>query len=150
MTATRRAAPALIVGLLLALMATGCALTPPSSDTSPDPQPSTSPATSASSSATPEAPSRPVQPVPDVRPAGFLSPPPGQGLQRYLGQRVTWSDCGKGLQCAAVLAPLDYADPDGEAITLAVAKRPASAQPRASSIRAGPAAPVSSTSATSR
>ena len=76
--------------------------------------------------------------MPDLRPAGFIAPPPGQGLQRYLGQKIRWTDCGKGLQCAAVLAPLDYAEPDREAITLAVAKRPASAGPAAGSLFINP------------
>jgi pimeloyl-ACP methyl ester carboxylesterase len=82
-----------------------------------------------------------VQPVPDVRPAGFISPPPGQGLQRYLDQQLDWSDCGKGLQCTTVLAPLDYARPDDEAITLALAQRPASAQPRAGALFINPGGP---------
>lgn len=82
-----------------------------------------------------------MQPVPDVRPAGFTSPPPGQGMQRYLDQQPDWSACAKGLLCTTVLAPLDYADPDGEALTLALAKRPASAQPAAGSLFINPGGP---------
>ena len=109
----------------------------------PQPGPRPRPPTSVPEQKTP-APSvegRPVQPVPDLRPAGFIAPPPGQGLQRYLGQKIRWTDCGKGLQCAAVLAPLDYAEPDREAITLAVAKRPASAGPAAGSLFINPGGP---------
>ena len=62
-------------------------------------------------------------------------------MARYLDQRLEWSGCGKGLQCATVLAPLDYEHPDDEAITLAVAKRPASAQPSAGSLFINPGGP---------
>ena len=40
-----------------------------------------------------------------------------------------------------MLAPLDYADPDGEALTLAVAKRPATAEPAAGSLFINPGGP---------
>ncbi len=150
-TTTRRTT-ALVAVVSLLLMITGCALLPTVSTTAPTPgsttaapssdTPSSGAPSAGGSSATPtQGSGRPVQPVPDVRPAGFLSPPPGQGLQRYLGQRVRWSDCGKGLRCAAVLAPLDYADPDGEAITLGLAKRPASAGPSAGSLFINPGGP---------
>jgi pimeloyl-ACP methyl ester carboxylesterase len=62
-------------------------------------------------------------------------------MRRYLDQQIDWSDCGEGLQCASVLAPLDYRRPDGEALTLALAKRPASAQPLAGSLFINPGGP---------
>ena len=62
-------------------------------------------------------------------------------MARYLDQRLDWSGCGKGLQCATVLAPLDYGHPDDEAITLAVAKRPAGAEPSAGSLFINPGGP---------
>ena len=150
MTAVRRRTPfgllVVVFGVLSLLLSAGCALLPSGVPTS-RPQPETSSGTATSTPAqatpapTPSAEGRPVQPVPDVRPAGFISPPPGQGLQRYLDQSIRWSGCGKGLQCAAVLAPLDYAEPDREAITLAVAKRPASAGPAAGSLFINPGGP---------
>ena len=147
MTATRRRTPfvpvAVVLGVLSLLLSSGCALLPTGLPGSrPAGTPSATP-TSVPQQKTP-APSnegRPVQPLPDLRPAGFIAPPPGQGLQRYLGQKIRWTDCGKGLQCAAVLAPLDYAEPDREAITLAVAKRPASAGPAAGSLFINPGGP---------
>ncbi|MER7758012.1 alpha/beta hydrolase [Kitasatospora sp. NPDC097643] len=49
------------------------------------------------------------------------------------GDRLAWSACGGSAdprqQCATVTVPLDYADPDGEQITLAVS-RIAAADPR--------------------
>ncbi|QLQ39089.2 alpha/beta hydrolase [Micromonospora robiginosa] len=35
---------------------------------------------------------------------------------------VRWKECGPGLDCATVEVPLEYADPDGEQITLAVTR----------------------------
>ena len=44
--------------------------------------------------------------------------PPGSGID--------WTDCGGGLQCANVPVPLDWNDPGGQQITIAVIRRPAS------------------------
>ncbi len=38
---------------------------------------------------------------------------------------ITWTGCGSGLDCAELSVPLDYDDPDGEQITIALARRPA-------------------------
>lgn len=44
-------------------------------------------------------------------------------LKAYYGQRLTWRACGTpGFECATLKAPLDYADPDGEQIKLAVSR----------------------------
>lgn len=53
----------------------------------------------------------------DAKPAGFVDPPPGNGLQRYADQRVTWTTCGDQ-ECAKVIVPLNWDEPDGQAITL--------------------------------
>ncbi|HEX6678662.1 MAG TPA: alpha/beta hydrolase [Actinomycetes bacterium] len=39
---------------------------------------------------------------------------------------LSWSDCGDGFQCATALVPLDYDDPGGQKISLALIRRPAS------------------------
>ena len=98
---------------------------------------------SATAAPTPEAPKdgRPLQPIPEVRPEGFTEPPPGTGLARYQRQRLDWNPCGHGLSCTTMLAPLDYADPDGTAITLAVAKRPADSGRRLGSLIINPGGP---------
>lgn len=59
-------------------------------------------------------------------PEGFANPPAGQGMDRYLNQRITWTDCQGGMQCGTVLVPLDWDQVDGQAITLKMKKRPAS------------------------
>jgi pimeloyl-ACP methyl ester carboxylesterase len=123
-------------GIAALLLLAGCSL-------AGGPTPSSSPAPA---TVTPTAPSlpadgRPLAPVPDVAPTGFAEPPPGQGLERYRSQTLTWRLCGRGLQCATVLAPLDYADPDGQALTLALARRPATAEPRRGSLFINPGGP---------
>ncbi|MFG3507624.1 alpha/beta hydrolase [Streptomyces sp. NPDC047821] len=48
---------------------------------------------------------------------------PAEQLKEYYGQRPVWRACGtSGFQCATVKAPLDYADPHGEKIELAVSR----------------------------
>ena len=84
---------------------------------------------------------RPLLPIPDVRPAGFTDPPPGSGLSRYEQQPLTWTACHNGLQCATVLAPLDYEHPDDTAISLALAKRPAVGSRRLGSLFINPGGP---------
>ena len=46
-------------------------------------------------------------------------------LAEFYEQDLDWRDCG-GNQCARLTVPLDYAEPDGETITLAVLRAPAS------------------------
>jgi len=79
--------------------------------------------------------------VPEVRPAGFTAPPAGSGLERYRTQPLTWKPCTKELVCASVLAPLDHEDPDGTAITLALAKRPATGDRRLGTLFINPGGP---------
>ncbi len=92
-------------------------------------------------SPTPEETGRPLVPVPNVRPRGVVEPPPGRGLARYRSQRVEWQACGQPFQCARVLAPLDYAVPDGLALTLTMARRPATAERRLGSLVINPGGP---------
>lgn len=63
----------------------------------------------------------------DAKPKGFADPPQGKGLERYLNQRISWTACGE-FQCGTVLVPLNWDEPDGQAITLKMKKRSASAQ----------------------
>lgn len=84
---------------------------------------------------------RETQPVPDeVKPSGMVDPPQGKGLDRYRSQEVHWSACGK-LECATVLAPLDYEDPDGAAITLALSRKRATADDKMGSLFINPGGP---------
>lgn len=46
------------------------------------------------------------------------------GLASYYSQKVDWTKCGE-FECATVKVPLDYANPQGESISLALKKREA-------------------------
>lgn len=122
-----------LVGLVLSgpLLA-GCGLI--ASD-SPDPTPTT-----AATAGQPNGAGRPLVPVPSVKPEGLVDPPPGTGLGRYTAQQLDWTRCGDK-QCATALAPLDYGDPDGQAVTLALARKKAKGEPRLGSLFINPGGP---------
>ena len=46
-------------------------------------------------------------------------------LQRYYEQKLSWSGCGQGFECASLAVPLDYDKPDGEQIKISVIRLPA-------------------------
>ena len=48
-----------------------------------------------------------------------------EALKPYYEQTLDWSDCRSGAECAELEVPLDYAEPDGESITLSLLKVPA-------------------------
>ncbi len=86
---------------------------------------------------------RPFLPDPGVTPEGFVAAPGGDGLTGYLAQQLDWQGCGNGMQCATIKAPLDYADPGAQAITLSLARKPATAEPRLGSLFVNPGGPGS-------
>jgi pimeloyl-ACP methyl ester carboxylesterase len=89
-------------------------------------------------------PDRPKATIPAVKPAGFINPPAGSGLARYTKQALKWSDCTiskQAVKCATIAAPLDYASPDGQAITLKLVKVVATATPRLGTIFVNPGGP---------
>ncbi|HYN68529.1 MAG TPA: alpha/beta hydrolase [Ornithinibacter sp.] len=60
-------------------------------------------------------------------------PPPGsESLSRFYSQQLDWTDC-EGAQCATLEVPVDYENPRGDTIELALSKVPA----RKSSARIG-------------
>ena len=126
------------VAALLAMLA-ACSTRPGTSGDQPSAVTSTLPPASSS----PQLPNdgRPLEPIPEVRPKGFTEPPPGRGLARYENQQIDWESCGHGFFCGTMLVPLDYADPDGTAITLMVAKRPATGDKRIGSLIINPGGP---------
>jgi pimeloyl-ACP methyl ester carboxylesterase len=123
--------------LLAAL--TACSARP--SATTDQPSPVAPPSSTASSPLKLPKDGRPLQPIPSVSPEGFTRPPPGRGLTRYERQRLDWQGCGHGFFCSTMLAPLDYAKPDGTAITLMVAKRPAKSDEPLGSLIINPGGP---------
>jgi pimeloyl-ACP methyl ester carboxylesterase len=66
-----------------------------------------------------------VEPAPVPSPSVTATEP--AALRPFYQQQVRWTDCGQ-FQCATVEAPLDYGDPAGRRIELALLKRPANDQ----------------------
>jgi len=46
----------------------------------------------------------------------------GADLARFYEQRVDWTSCGSGLDCTSVTVPVDWEDPSGETLTVAVTR----------------------------
>ncbi|MGH3510389.1 MAG: alpha/beta hydrolase [Nocardioidaceae bacterium] len=63
-------------------------------------------------------------PVPSSGATGEEPP----SLAAYYDQKVSWTGCQGGDQCAHIRVPLDYAKPAGQAISLALVKVPATDQ----------------------
>lgn len=76
-----------------------------------------------------------------------FAPPPADPLRDFYTQRPAWTPCVEDptFECARIEVPLDYADPGGEKITLAVNRLPA-ADParRLGSLLTNPGGPGSS------
>jgi pimeloyl-ACP methyl ester carboxylesterase len=64
------------------------------------------------------------------------------GLARYYDQKLKWSDCGRD-KCALLTVPVDYDDPSGETLQLAVLKVPAQGK-RIGSLVVNPGGPGAS------
>ena len=87
---------------------------------------------------------RPTLPDPGATPSGFASAPSGDGLTGYEGQSLNWRTCGGEYKCAKILAPLDYANPGAQAITLSLAKKVATKAPRLGTLFVNPGGPGAS------
>ncbi|QNO37104.1 alpha/beta fold hydrolase [Protaetiibacter sp. SSC-01] len=62
-------------------------------------------------------------------------------LAPYYHQVLRWTGCGTGLQCAAATAPLDWADPAGDTIELALIRQPATGGKARGSLLVDPGGP---------
>ena len=80
--------------------------------------------------------------------AGSTSTPTGESvdaaLQPFYSQVIEWSDCGGGMQCATVTAPLDWADPAAGNLDLAIVRQPATSGDRLGSLLVNPGGPGAS------
>ncbi len=111
----------------------------------PTPKPTAQPAGRIHISAVPGvAIDRPV--LPEVNPVvpGIVAGLPGGDLTAYAAQELTWEGCGDGTECTSVLAPLDYANPQDKALTLAVRRKAATRTPRLGTLFINPGGPGAS------
>jgi pimeloyl-ACP methyl ester carboxylesterase len=63
----------------------------------------------------------------DTTPGRSTTTEPGSTTPEPLGRYhlTAWKDCDDGLECATLRVPLDWSDPGGRTVTLAVARKPA-------------------------
>ncbi|MGW7370126.1 alpha/beta hydrolase [Streptomyces sp. NPDC054841] len=57
--------------------------------------------------------------------AASIDPARSAALRPFYTQKIDWKPCGTGVQCGRLEVPLDYADPGGRTIELALARRQA-------------------------
>ena len=81
---------------------------------------------------TPFGSSPPPAPVTGAAAARADDPATNPALAAYYGQKPTWIDCGKDFSCTTVQVPLDWADPAGQTIKLAMIRKAASGARRGS------------------
>lgn len=68
-----------------------------------------------------------------------------EGTAAGMGEQApNWRDCGEGLQCADVYAPLDWEDPAGELITLRLVKHAATGRDPIGTLFVNPGGPGAS------
>ena len=54
---------------------------------------------------------------------GFATPePPDPALLTYYNQNIAWKQCDEGFECGSLTVPLDYEDPAGKTIQLALVR----------------------------
>jgi pimeloyl-ACP methyl ester carboxylesterase len=73
-------------------------------------------------------------------PAGRADPATSPALARFYGQRIVWSACGDGFECAKVTAPIDWNRPATGTFQLAVVRAKATAK-RLGSLLINPGGP---------
>lgn len=65
-------------------------------------------------------------------------------LEPYYHQVLEWTSCGAGLQCSTAIAPLDWNDPAGDRIELALIRQPATSGSPIGSLLLNPGGPGAS------
>ena len=130
-----RKAGAVLAVLMLSTALTACqpdgstdAAAPTATDqvSAPAGNPTNGSTTGGSSAASPSTPTSTDQ---TSNPADSSQGDAPRGLESFYNQTIDWKDCSNEtttFQCGTVTVPLDYEHPDGQTITLAVKKLPAS------------------------
>jgi pimeloyl-ACP methyl ester carboxylesterase len=66
------------------------------------------------------------------------------GLERFYTQQLSWSSCETGMECATAIAPLDWAEPSGDTIELALIRSRATGSSPIGSVLVNPGGPGAS------
>jgi len=72
-----------------------------------------------------EEPGAEQQPAASLPPEPGSTVPPSRQLAPFYAQGVTWEPCRERFECATIEVPMDYAEPNGATIDLALLKVPA-------------------------
>ncbi len=120
----RRARRALTGLVLLTLVVAGCTGGESGDETSDE----------SATAATPESPT-PTEPDPTDA---------GRGLERFYSQQVDWQPCDGDFECGIVEVPVDYDEPTGKTLGLAVNRLPAEGGPATGSLVVNPGGPGAS------
>jgi len=88
-----------------------------------------------------------VTPDASAAPTGSVTSPAlgdGTGVERFYNQVISWSTCESGRDCATVVAPVDWANPDGDTVDLAIERESATGGNKIGSLLINPGGPGSS------
>jgi pimeloyl-ACP methyl ester carboxylesterase len=77
--------------------------------------------------------------------SSLTSTPTGEavapGLERFYQQVLEWANCGDAVQCATAIAPVDWENPEGDTIELALVRQAAQGNDRIGSLLVNPGGP---------
>ena len=65
-------------------------------------------------------------------------------LEKYYSQILQWTECGNGMQCTTAIAPMDWINPDGREVELALGRQPATSGTAQGSLLVNPGGPGAS------
>lgn len=74
-------------------------------------------------------------------PDGTEDPAEDPNYQKFYGQQVEWSDCDDGYRCMSFEVPIDWDDPSGDTLEIAVNERPADGADPIGSLVVNPGGP---------
>ncbi|WP_205857290.1 alpha/beta fold hydrolase, partial [Phytoactinopolyspora endophytica] len=121
MSRRSRSSKVVALGLMAAIVATGCS----SSANDPNDPPQ-------------------EQMPPESTPAPDATEGIDTALEKFYTQTVEWEDCGDQFQCSTLTVPLDYEDPEGDEIEVALLRVPASSDDAVGSLVVNPGGPGAS------
>ncbi|KRF37277.1 alpha/beta hydrolase [Nocardioides sp. Soil805] len=98
---------------------------------------------SAFSDSTSSGPSRSSEQAPSARDDADAREAPSAALQPFYGQEIGWSACEGDRECATLTVPVDYSEPAGDTLDLALLRVPAAGRAQGSLVvnPGGPGAP---------
>ncbi|GAA4971884.1 alpha/beta hydrolase [Kineococcus glutinatus] len=82
------------------------------------------------------------EPVPVGSPTATAAEPAADpAMAEFYAQRLSWQDCGDGVQCSTLTVPVDHADPAGARTRISLVRVPATGDERLGSLVFNPGGP---------